>query len=77
MALLQKSLRPAPTLGSGKRTGGTLLAGSGFPTTSYSVEAAPSLSAPIAWSVITTVQADGAGLIQFADTDIHHYPARF
>ena len=51
--------------------------GTGLPNTAYTVEATTSLNLPVQWDELGGVNSDGAGLLQFIDTEAPHFPMRF
>ena len=54
-----------------------VLGGQGTPNTTYVIEAAPHLNAPIPWAPVATNMTDGTGAFQFIDAEWASFPGRF
>jgi hypothetical protein len=57
--------------------GSVQLAATGIPNAQYVVEATPSLTPPVSWTVIGTAIADANGHITFTDADAPNFASRF
>jgi autotransporter-associated beta strand protein len=61
-----------------KLANGTIqLIGTGFPNTTYTVEATQSLNPPVQWIAIGSIAADENGQISFTDSQAPNFPMRF
>ncbi len=79
VVLIQTSLPAAPQIGGVQMLGdGTIqITATGVPNAAYEVEATTSLTPPVSWTSLGSVNANGAGLIQFIDVDATSFPVRF